>query len=251
MSSIQDIWVEDFRVQSFHMDPTGRALITSICNLLQEGASMHAEKAGFGFEKMYSRNQFWVLTRLKVVVDTYPHWMDELTLQTWSRGNNGIFYLRDFFIKNNRQETIVRATSSWAALNTKTRRPELVAGLEDGLHTHAETIALEDKLEKLPELHNPVLMRTRLIEYTDIDIVFHVNNVKYIEMIINSFPKEKHIKNCINSIELNYLGEALYSDTVAIHRDDAVGDAHSDLVGIVRTTDNKEICRAMLGWLQR
>lgn len=152
------------------MDPTGKAHLTAICNFLQEGASMHAETAGFGFEQMYKSNQFWVLTRLKVVIDTYPHWKDEMTLKTWSRGKKGIFYLRDFIIENEHQKPIVKATSSWAALNTKSRRPEVVPNLEVGLKTHSEEIALEEHLEKLPELQSPVLLRTRLIEYTDIDL---------------------------------------------------------------------------------
>jgi medium-chain acyl-[acyl-carrier-protein] hydrolase len=251
MTGLPTIWTEDFRIQSFHMDPTGSALITSICNFLQEGASMHAEKAGFGFEQMYRRNQFWVLTRLKIVIDSYPHWMDELTLKTWSRGKNGIFYLRDFFIENNHQKPIIKATSSWAALSIKTRKPEVVAHLEDGLKTYGEEIALEERLEKLPELQSPVLLRTRKIEYTDIDIVFHVNNVKYIEMIINSYPKEKLIRNQIHSLEVNYLGEALYNDTVSIYKDDAETGSEIDMISIVRQADNKEVCRAMVGWKKR
>lgn len=251
MADLRTVWTENLRIQSFHMDPTGSALITSICNFLQEGASMHAEKAGFGFEQMYSRNQFWVLTRLKIVIESYPHWMDELTLKTWSRGKNGIFYLRDFFIENNHQKPIIKATSSWAALNTKSRKPEVVTHLEDELKTHSEEIALEERLEKLPELQTPVLLRTRKIEYTDIDIVFHVNNVKYIEMIINSYPKEKHIKNQIHSLEVNYLGEALYNDTVLIYKDDIETGSEIDMISIVRQTDNREVCRAKVGWKRR
>jgi len=251
MSGIPTLWTEHFRIQSFHMDPTGNALLTSICNFLQEGASMHAEKAGFGFEQMYRRNQFWVLTRLKVVIDSYPRWMDELTLKTWSRGKNGIFYLRDFYIENNHKKPIVKATSSWAALNMKSRKPEVVAHLEEGLKTHSGEIALDERLEKLPELQAPVLLRKRLIEFTDIDIVFHVNNVKYIELIVNSYPKEKLIKNQIHSIEVNYLGEALYNDTVSIYGDEAESGSDTDMISIVRDADQKEVCRAKLGWKKR
>lgn len=251
MSELPNIWTEDFRIQSFHMDPTGNALITTICNFLQEGASMHAEKAGFGFEQMYRRNQFWVLTRLKVVIDSYPHWMDELKLKTWSRGKHGIFYLRDFIIENEHQSPIIKATSSWAALSTKSRKPEIVALLEEGLQTNTDQIALHERLEKLPELQSPVLLRSRLVEFTDIDIVFHVNNVKYIEMILNSFPKERLIKNRIHTLEVNYLGEALYNDTVSIYKDERNTKDDTDMISIIRENDKKEVCRALLGWKKR
>ena len=74
------------------MDPKSRAHLTSICNFLQEGAGAHAESAGFGFEDMMKRNQVWVLSRLKIEIEDYPIWQQEVELKTWSRGRDGIFY---------------------------------------------------------------------------------------------------------------------------------------------------------------
>lgn len=238
------IWEEDFRVLTFHMDPLGKAHLSSICNFLQEGASMHAEIAGFGFEDMLRKNQVWVLARMKVVIDTYPVWKDELKLKTWSRGKDGIFYIRDFEIVDKDGKSIVKATSSWAAINTKTRRPEVVEGLEKGLLSLKEKISIDQKLAKLPGLESPLLMRKRRIEYTDIDLVYHVNNVKYIELIINSFPKESHMTKSVASIEINYLGEAKYGEDVLIFAD----EHETNLVKIVRESDNREVCRARLIW---
>ena len=73
---IENIWEEDFSILSFHMDPKSKAHLTSICNFLQEGAGAHAEHAGFGFEGMMKRNQVWVLSRLKVVIDRYSIWRE-------------------------------------------------------------------------------------------------------------------------------------------------------------------------------
>jgi len=243
---LDKIWEEAFRVHTFHMDPLGKAHLTSICNFLQEGASMHAEKAGFGFEDMMKKNQVWVLARMKVVIKKYPLWKDDLKLHTWSRGKDGIFYLRDFDILDKDNNSIIKATSSWAAINTKTRRPEIVEGLEKGLLSLKEKISIDQKLNKLPELKNQVLLRKRRIEYTDIDLVYHVNNVKYIELIVNSFPKEIYLTNNVESIEVNYLGEAKYGEDVLIYADKI--DHISHLVKIVRETDNREICRARLIW---
>jgi medium-chain acyl-[acyl-carrier-protein] hydrolase len=240
------IWEEDFRVLTFHMDPRGKAHFTAICNFLQEGASMHAEKAGFGFEDMLKGNQVWVLSRLKVVVETYPVWKDELKLLTWSRGKEGIFYIRDFNIEDENKNVIIKATSSWAAINTKTRRPEVVEGLEEGLHSLKEKVAMEDKLNKIPDLQNPQFIRKRQIEYTDIDLVYHVNNVKYIELIINSFSNDTYLRKKIKAVEINYLGEAKYGEDVLIYSEQ--NQENRSLMKIVREADKKEVCRAILDW---
>jgi acyl-ACP thioesterase len=230
------------------MDPKGKAQIFTICNYLQEAASMHAHMAGLGFDHMIKRNQVWVLTRLKVEIAKYPVWNDQLKLKTWSRGNEGIFYLRDFIISDQKGEEIIKATSSWAAINLKTRRPELVKGLEDMLYSQKENIALEEKLEKLPEIENPRLMKEYQVQYTDIDIVYHVNNVKYIEMIVNAFPLEKHKSSKIKSLEVNYLGETNYQDHVQIFSQSSEAAAKDQLVSIVRKSDSKEVCKARLVW---
>ena len=241
-----NVWEEDFRVFTFHMDPKGKAHFTSICNFLQEGASMHAESAGFGFEDMMRRSQVWVLTRLKVIVKAFPVWKDQLSLKTWSRGKNGIFYVRDFTIENDQNEILVNATSSWAAINIKTRKPELVDGLEDGLHSLKDKKAINENLGKIPNPTNPKLLRKRTVEYTDIDIVYHVNNVKYIELIVNSFSKEIHMSKNLKEIEINYLGEATYGEEIGIYSEQTGEDTY--LVGVVREKDNKDVCRAKLVW---
>jgi medium-chain acyl-[acyl-carrier-protein] hydrolase len=246
--TIPKSWEQSFQIHTFQMDPKGKAHLTAICNFLQEAASMHALQAGFGFDDMVKRNQVWVLTRLKVQIDKYPSWNDRLILHTWSRGNEGIFYLRDFnFLKEGGSE-IIRATSSWAALNLKTRRPELVDGLEDKLYSQKDKVALVDKLEKLPELTHPVHLRNYTIQYTDIDIVYHVNNVKYIEIMINAFPLDLHKSKRVHILEVNYLGEANYDDEVHIYSQQDADAPDEYLLSIVRQEDEKEVCRARFVW---
>lgn len=246
---VQKTWEESIRIHTFQMDPKGKAHLFTICNYLQEAASMHAHTAGLGFDDMIRRNQVWVLTRLKIEIEKYPVWNDKLQLQTWSRGNEGIFYLRDFTILDNNGNSIIKATSSWAAINLKTRRPELVEGLEMQLFSQKEKIAIDPKLEKLPEMKNPELMREHQVLYTDIDLVYHVNNVKYIEMIVNAFPLDIHKNKKVKSLEVNYLGETNYGEEVQIFSESIEEDKDDKLVSIIRKSDQKEVCRARLKWI--
>lgn len=242
------IWEETIKIHSFQMDPKGKAQLFTICNYLQEAASMHATLAGLGFDEMVKRNQVWVLTRLKVEIEKYPKWNDKLKLQTWSRGNEGIFYLRDFLIQDQKGETIIKATSSWAAINLKTRRPELVDGLEVKLNSQKDKIAINTKLEKLPELKNHKLLKEYQVQYTDIDLVYHVNNVKYIEMLLNAFPLNIHKSKKVTSMEINYLGETMYGEEVQINRSSEDNGDNEYLMNILKKSDKREVCRAKLIW---
>lgn len=249
MALIENIWEEDIHVLSFHMDPKGSAHLASICNYLQEGASMHAENAGFGYEAMIRRNQIWILSRLKIEINSYPVWKQSIKLLTWSRGKEGIFYIRDFIIEDEKQKPMIKATSSWAAINLKTRRPEIVDSLEEGFVSNKEKIVFQEKLGKLPTLIRPKLLRKRQIEYTDIDLIYHVNNVKYIEMIMNSYSLKTHTRKRVQSLEINYLGEVKYGEQVLINEQQNQENENITFINIVRESDSKEVCRAKLEWV--
>jgi acyl-ACP thioesterase len=244
--SIPKIWEEDFRILSFHMDPTQKAHLTTICNFLQEAAGAHASAAGFGYEDMLKRKQVWVLSRLKLIVDHYPNWREHVKLKTWSRGQDGIFYIRDFTIDDEKGQTIIKATSSWAAINVESRRPEIVDGLEEGLYSMRDTVAIKEKLGKLSDLENPVLIRKRKVEYTDIDLIYHVNNVKYIELIYNSFPAEILLNKKVKSLEMNYLDEAKFGEDVLVSFDKK--EENTFLVSVERELDRKQVCKAKIVW---
>ncbi len=246
MISAPKTWEKTFYIHTYHLNPKGLAQLTAICNLLQEGASRHAEARGFGFDDMAKRRQTWVLSRLFVEVERYPAWKEAIKLTTWSRGHEGIFYLRDFILEDERGQIVARATSSWAAINTKTRRPELVEGLEDQLHSIKDKLATGKKLDKLPPLVQPEFLKKHRISYSDIDILYHLNNVKFVEVILNALPLATLMENTIKSIEINYLGESRYDDTLIISKEKNNGGYKTDLINIIKDAGEKEVCRARI-----
>ena len=244
--SVPKTWEETFHIHTYHLNPKGLTQLTALCNFLQEGASRHAEGRGFGFDEMAKRGQTWVLSRLLVEVERYPAWQEAIKLTTWSRGHEGIFYLRDFILEDKNGQVVARATSSWAAINTRTRKPELVDGLEDQLHSVKDRLAIGKKLDKLPPLVQPEFMRKHRVSYSDIDILYHLNNVKFVETLLNAWPLDTLMKNAIKSIEINYLGESQYDDVLIISKGKNNRDDKTALMNIVKEDGEKEVCRARI-----
>ena len=178
-------------------------------------------------------------------MDYYPGWNEEIRLETWSRGNEGIFYVRDFCLYDQRDQVVGKASSSWAAINLKNRRPELVKNLEDRLYSFKERRAFQENLEKLPELNGGEKIWEYQVQYSDLDIVYHVNNVKYIELIFNSLPFRQIKANTVKSFEINYLSEAKYGETLVVNHSISTD---TSLINIVRKEDGRETCRAKIEW---
>ena len=74
------------------------ATLPTICNFLQEAASVNAESLGFSKTDFASagENVSWVLTRLVVRMERYPRWEEEVVVETFPRGGRKIVAWRDF-----------------------------------------------------------------------------------------------------------------------------------------------------------
>lgn len=80
--------VYSWAVRTYECGPDGRATMASVCNWLQEAASLNAETLAFSksdFEAA-GENISWVLTRLKVRIARFPKWEEKVSILTFPRG---------------------------------------------------------------------------------------------------------------------------------------------------------------------
>ena len=77
-----------FKVRSYECGAGGTATLPTICNYLQEAASLNAEELGFSKSNFDAAGAgvSWVLTRLVVKMTRYPRWEEEVTVVTFPLG---------------------------------------------------------------------------------------------------------------------------------------------------------------------
>src|SRR5690606_20724128 len=102
------------------------------------------------------------------------------------------------------RNVICRATSSWAALNAKTMRPHNPADLPQRLIVTDTDSAIDELLGKIPEPEEKELVYQKEIKYLDIDFLQHVNNVKYVEYVLDCFTLEDYRAAKIRSLQVNF-----------------------------------------------
>jgi acyl-ACP thioesterase len=85
----------------------------------------------------------------------------------------------------------------------------------------------------------------REVRYSDVDINQHVNSARYIGWLLDSYPREFYQNHALRSLEVNYLAETRWPDSVSIRSQTLSNDkiAHS----IVKSS-GQEVCRAELEW---
>jgi acyl-ACP thioesterase len=196
----EGIWSESFKVMAFMVDQQRRMTSPMLCNLLQEVAGNHANFRKLGFFDMQAQNRFWVLNRLRLEIEEYPLWLDEIEVQTWVSMMRGPFSNRHFAVFKNGKK-IASAFTFWVAIDSITHKPVRI--------NSQEVIVLEDKIadcgpaEKLEPFQDGQILGNYKVQASDIDMLGHVNNVKYTEWVLNIVSLNKPIQ----LLEINYLKE--------------------------------------------
>ena len=218
-----------FKVRSYECGADGRATLPTVCNFLQEAASLHAASLGFGKGDFAAagENISWVLTRMVVKMDRYPKWEDEVTVETFPRGGRKIVAWRDFEVKDAKGGTLGVSSSEWMIIDLATRKihaiPEKVFAANDpanvpvlGLEPFAKFRFPETgKLFDCSDCSDCSIEKSKAMTFTamksQIDLNGHVNNVHYINWMLE--PCESR---CPAEMEVVFRSETFAGDEVRV-----------------------------------
>lgn len=243
MNSPTRIWDETFRVRSYEAGANRCASILSISNYLQEAAGNHAFVLGVAIDQLMMQNLSWVLSRLRVHMDVYPKWRDEVRITTWPCGVERLFAYRDFEIHGADGRRLGEATSAWLLLNVQKRRP---ARMIESVHDFAvldRPRSFEDGLgERLAPLPHAEIERAFRVRLSDLDVNHHVNNVNYIEWAVETVPTEA---GELIDLQVEFLAESLSGDEI-ISRCARAGQTYQH--ELLRASDRKILARARTEW---
>ena len=111
-----------YRIHVYETRPDGKLDLYSLFNYMQDIASVHAVKLGFGRDDLMKDNRFWVLSRMYAVISQWPSWEDSITVRTWPNGTDRLFALRNYEVTYQDGRHIASGTSSWLILDQSTKK---------------------------------------------------------------------------------------------------------------------------------
>lgn len=212
-------YVQNLTIPCYYTDASSRLKPTSFMDLAQEAAGQHAVHLGFGYDDLIATNTAWILSRVNVKFIDAPKWREDITLTTWHKGLNRLFFLRDFILTDKEDRERVKATTSWLILNLETRRlvrdPKLI---EDG------TVCTENVLEtpadkvQMPKGIEPMFVMDHKVVYSDIDMNNHTNNAMYMQWAMDAIDYETASAKPLKEFTINFNRETKIGDTVSIYR---------------------------------
>ncbi len=208
---------DSFAIKCYEVDSAKRLKPTAFMDMAQEMAYQAASAMKFGYYELIQSNLAWVLSRMRFRFLDTPHWEDEVTIRTWHRGAFGPFFVRDFEVVGKDGHRMIEATSSWVVIDVESRRmshPEDVLPKED---TACHDFAIETPAGKvmMPRGVEPEYVTTHKVAYSDIDLVGHTNNARYVAWALDCLEFGGDSIR-VDEVEIVFHHEARPGDEIAL-----------------------------------
>jgi acyl-ACP thioesterase len=215
-SNFTSIYTHEWDINFTQCAPNGYLKYVDLCNLLQLTAAEHSIIGGLSFNDMQVHHQAWVLSRIRVEISALPKWQDKVTVKTWIESLEGSRSIRNIEMYHDGKK-IVGATTFWAVFNTQLRKAEPLALPHEHFEKYPDHKATTESFSRLNILQETEKVTRRAVVLSDLDIVNHVNNVKYLEWCLDTLPSKSILKQEVKNFEMNFLRELNLNDQVEIN----------------------------------
>jgi len=238
-----------FGVRYHEVDREGAVRLPVVMTWLQDAGIEHATELGVAVRDLGKLGLTWVLSRLTLELEQYPRGGQQVLVRTWPVTRDGRFSIRDYQLLDAAGQQIGQATTSWAVLDLKTRRPVTIS---DHLPPYPlrPLRALADPFATLPMLKQCSSALELPVLRADLDPNRHVNNTVYAGWALEAVPAEIADTCRVTRLEIGFRAEALYGDTIRSCCAPLPDDPQTLLHRIEHAADGRELCRLRTSWQQ-
>ncbi|MCQ2081223.1 MAG: thioesterase [Lachnospiraceae bacterium] len=197
------------RVRYSECDYREKLNIFALINYLQDCSTFHSENSGMGVLPLHEQNLVWVVSSWQIDISRFPSLGERITIGTFPYSFKGFFGRRNYFIKDEKGEYVVKADSLWTLLNYETSAPVKVTeeiasqyGFEEALDMDyvKGRIAVPKELEVMPSIEI-------LDEHLDSNM--HVNNGQYVGIVRHLINVEDYKRIRVEYRKMALKGEKL------------------------------------------
>lgn len=212
-------FTQELSIPCYMTDISRKLRPLAFMDLSQAVATLAADELEFGDIQMLEKHgAVWVLARMKVEFLRMPEHREKVTLSTWHKGLDSLFFVRDYQMSDAAGNAIINATSSWVVMNVEERRVLRSEALSDIIPGNPQCAdnAIEKPAGKvvIPKTLATRKVGSHRVSYSDVDYNRHANNAKYTVWAMDCLPEELVYNRPLKKICLNFNREALPGEVI-------------------------------------
>ncbi|MBR2618521.1 MAG: hypothetical protein IKC81_04375 [Paludibacteraceae bacterium] len=244
---IEHAFQENYTIFPHEIDFTKHIKIVNLYARLLTSAGTDSQLKGSGIDTMHQAGCTWVLSRIAIEIEKQPYQYDDITIQTWVEGSNKLINTRNFLLTFPNNDIAVRACSYWSMIDMNNRKVINLEGNEfvAKFPVNPTTAGIEPPA-RIPDVKEGEISQ-HTIGYNDIDYNGHVNSVRYLQWVLDTYPLEQFNQFQLHRIDINYQHEITYGATVTLikQRND-----NQHLITI-KNPEGITLCKVKLVWTEK
>lgn len=211
----QNHYERTHQIPYYECDETGRLTVGMLFRLLILASEEHGVEQHVGPETTNQLGGGWVIIDYAGEITDLPRRGETVVIGTRVAAYNRFFVVRDFWLRTEEGETLVKVQGLFAYMDLEKRK---IATIPDAL---IEPYQLPES-RRLPKVAKPQSQtvdeswqsRDYWVRYFDIDINHHVNNACYFDWLLDPLGSDFLRTHQLVAITIKYEHEVRYGEQV-------------------------------------
>ncbi len=189
------LYQEEMEIRFCQCDANHRLKLSELFRILTNIADMAFEYRGMDHQFLLEKEMIFLITRFSVQIYQMPEQIQQIRVATWEQSIDRAQFIRNFAIWDENGALMVEASSGWILVNPVTRTILRPAQFEESfpgkLFPKPEKISGAPGFKRLRMKEtdeNAAEVSFRKIVYSDIDGNGHVDNARYMDMVMDALP---------------------------------------------------------------
>jgi len=238
---MENYFEKQFELRYFEMNKFGEATSTTILTLLEETAADHCFTINHSLYDLEKQNVGWVLLSGIITMDRYPGYKEKIIIRTWLSSYSNIKGIRENIIYDEKLNIIGKAKGLWVFFDIIKRRPiQIFESIKERWSFCNDESINHDITNKIKPIDSAIDMREFKANRYDMDTNQHVNNIRYLQWLIESIPDYIIDNYYLYSIDGRFIAEAQYGDKILSLTEKDTSD--NSFIHTIKSQKNNIVC---------
>jgi len=238
---LENYFDKQFELRYFEMDRFGEASPTTILTLLEETAADHCYSINYSLYDLVAQNVGWILLSGVMQMERYPGYKEKITIRTWLSSYSTIKGFRENLIYDEQNNIIGRAKGLWLFFDIERRRPiQIFDDIIEKWSFCKDECINHNVVRKIKAIDNESYAKIFKVNLYDTDTNKHVNNIRYLQWLMESIPEEIIDNYYLHTIDGRFIAEAQFGDTIISMTEKEIND--NSFVHTIKIQGSNKVC---------
>lgn len=248
---MENYFEKQFELRYFEMNNFGEASSATILTLLEETAADHCYSIDHSLYSLEAQNIGWVLFSGMMTMYRYPAYKEKIIIRTWLSEYSMVRGIRENIIYDEKMNIIGKARGLWVFFDIQKRRPiQIFDSIKERWSVCKEQSINHNISIKIKSIDSAEHIKEFKVKRFDVDSNLHVNNIRYLQWLVESIPDQIIDNYYLHSIDGRFISEARYGDIILSFTEKDILD-NSFIHTIKTQKDNKVCATAKTIWRKR